>query len=116
MRIPIVLTKSLTYRLFRRTIEAFETNADYRGLWASLNFVKKRLVLAYARKTGLNVASDEQVMDRMFRRLFTDPHFAGRQKALAGIAKLLYRLGLTRILEWPGVRLFAPFMALRMTK
>ncbi len=116
VRIPIVLTKSLTHRLFRRTIEAFETNADYRGLWASLNFVKKRRVLAYARKTGLNVASDEQVMDRMFRRLFTDPHFAGRQKALAGIAKLLYRLGLTRVLEWPGIRLFAPFMALRMTK
>lgn len=116
VRIPIAFTKPLTYRLFRNTIESFETNADYRGLWASLNFVKKCQVLAFARKAGLKVTSDESVMDRMFRRLFTDPHFAGRQKALAGIAKLFYRLGLTKVLEWPGVRLFAPFMALRMTK
>ena len=111
-----MLTKALTRHLFHGTIESFETNADYRGLWASLNFVKKRQVLAFASKAGLHLTSDESVMDRMFRRLFTDPHFAGRQKALAGIAKLLYRPGLTKILEWPGVRLFAPFMALRMTK
>lgn len=116
VRIPIVLTKALTHRLFARTITAFERNADYHGLWASLNFVKKRQVLGFARSVGLALSSDETVMQRMFQRLFTDPHFAGRQKALAGIAKLFYRLGLTRILELPGVRLFSPFMALRMSK
>lgn len=116
VRIPIVLTKGLTRWLFAGTIEAFEQNRDYQGLWASLNFVKKRQVLAFARAAGLKVTSDESVMQRMFQRLFTDPHFAGRQKALAGIARLFYRLGLTKILTWPGVRLFAPFMAFRMSK
>ena len=116
VRIPIVLTKSLTHRLFAHTINAFEQNADYHGLWASLNFVKKGQVLRFARSAGLALSSDESVMQRMFQRLFTDPHFAGRQKALAGIAKLFYRLGLTRILQLPGVRLFSPFMALRMIK
>jgi hypothetical protein len=35
---------------------------------------------------------------------------------LAGVAKLLYRCGATRILEWPGLRLVSPFMALRLSK
>ena len=55
-------------------------------------------------------------MQRMFQRLFTDPAFAARQRALAGVAKLFYRLGITRILQAPGVRLLAPFMALTVTK
>ena len=116
VRIPIVAGKAFTHRLFARTISAFEQNADYHGLWASLNFVKKRQVLEFAKTAGLKLSSDDTVMRRMFQRLFTDAHFAGRQKALAGIAKLFYRLGLTSIIELPGVRLFAPFMALRMTK
>jgi SAM-dependent methyltransferase len=115
-RLPIFLTKSLTHRLFARRIADFEQNQDYHGLWASLNFVKKGQVLRFAKGAHLAVRSDETVMRRMFQRLFTDPAFAGRQRALAGIAKLFYRLGLTRVLEMPGVRLFSPFMALRMSK
>ncbi|MHB1206001.1 MAG: class I SAM-dependent methyltransferase [Rhodospirillaceae bacterium] len=115
-RLPIVLNKPLTHSFFSARIAAYERNQDYHGLWASLNFVKKREVLRFARTAGLRIDSDDTVMRRMFQRLFTDPAFAGRQRALAGIAKLFYRLGLTRVLEMPGVRLFSPFMALRLMK
>lgn len=115
-RLPIVLSKSVTEAVFTSAIAAYERDYDYGGLWASLNFVTKRKVLRYARHAGLNLSSDETVMRRMFARLFTDPAFATRQRALAGVAKILYRSGLTRILELPGIRLFSPFMALRLSK
>jgi SAM-dependent methyltransferase len=115
-RIPTVINKAITQRLFAQTIAAYERDHDYAGLWASLNYVTKREVLRYARAAGLHVASDETVMRRMFQRLFTDPAFASRQRALAGLAKLFYRLGITRILEAPGLRLLSPFMALTLTK
>ncbi len=115
-RIPIVANKALTYRVLGNVIETYERKNDYQGLWASLNFVKKRDVIRFAQATGLALHSDEAIMGRMFERLFTDPEFANRQRALAGVAKLFYRLGLTKALEWPGVRRFAPFMALRLAK
>jgi SAM-dependent methyltransferase len=115
-RLPIVLNKTITHAVFARAIKAYERDFDYHGLWASLNFVTKGQVLRYARAAGLDLVSDETVMRRMFARLFTDPAFAKRQRALAGVAKLLYRTGATRILEWPGLRLVSPFMALRLSK
>lgn len=115
-RLPIIVNKALTYRLFARAIAGYERKENYHGLWESLNFVKKREVLRFAREQGLNLNSDDTVMRRMFARLFTDPAFAKRQRALAGIAKLFYRLGLSKLLELPGVRLYSPFMALRLSK
>ena len=115
-RLPIILNKPTTQRVFANAITAYERDHDYSGLWASLNFVTKRAVIQFARSEGLALTSDERVMARVFQRLFTDPAFAERQRALAGIAKLLYRLGITRILEWPILRLFAPFMALRVVR
>lgn len=72
--------------------------------------------MSYARAQGLSLYSDDTIMRRMFQRLFTDPEFAERQRSLAGIAKLFYRFGLTRLLEVPGLRLVAPFMAFNLTK
>lgn len=115
-RLPIILNKATTQRVFAGAITAYERDHDYDGLWASLNFVTKRAVIRYARREGLALTTDDKVMARVFQRLFTDPAFAERQKALAGIAKTLHRLGITRILEWPGLRLFAPFMALKIAR
>lgn len=115
-RIPIVGGKQATYRLFARRIEGYERREHYEGLWASLNFVRKREVLAFARGAGLKISSDDSVMARMIARLFKDPAFAKRQRALGWAAKLFYRLGLVRLLEAPGVRLWAPFMSLRLSK
>ncbi len=115
-RIPIAVNKPLTHRLMASAIKAYERDADYQGLWASLNFVTKRQVIRFARAHGLALHSDEAIMGRMFQRLFTDPAFAERQRALAGMAKLFHRLGLTRLLQLPGVRLFSPFMALHLSK
>ena len=81
-----------------------------------VEFCKKSEVLTFARSQGLSLYSDDTIMRRMFQRLFTDPEFAERQRSLAGIAKLFYRLGLTRLLEVPGLRLVAPFMAFNLTK
>jgi SAM-dependent methyltransferase len=115
-RIPTVINKAITARLFAQTIAAHERDHDYAGLWSSLNYVTKRQVLAYARANGLTIDSDEKIMRRMFQRLFTDSEFATRQRALASLARMLYRLGITRIFELPGMRLMAPFMALRLAK
>ena len=115
-RLPIIINKPTTQRVFADAITAYERDHDYDGLWASLNFVTKRAVIQFARSEGLSLTSDEKVMARVFQRLFTDPAFTERQRALAGIAKVLYRLGVTRVLEWPGLRLFAPFMALKVAR
>jgi SAM-dependent methyltransferase len=115
-RIPIIGGKQTTYSVFAARIESYERREHYEGLWASVNFVKKREVLAFARETGLEVSSDDSVMQRTIERLFKDPAFAKRQRALGWAAKLFYRLGLTRLLEMPGLRLLAPFMSLQLAK
>lgn len=107
--LPIVLTKSLTARLFRGRIEAHDRKYDADDLWTSLNFIKKRDVIAFCRERSIPLSFDEAVVTRMVEKLSTDAAFAERQRVIAPAAKLLHQVGVTRLVETFPLRLLSPY-------
>ncbi len=110
--LPIVINKAVTAKLFGAYIAKFERRCGGIGLWDSLNFVKKGDVARFLKSQGAAFWFDEKIMDRMCARFFSDPHFQKRLRVFAGISKLAYRSGLTRLIALPVVRSFAPYMKL----
>lgn len=108
-RIPVLLSASLTRRVFARHIEKVETEIGAQGLWTSLNFISVPAVRRHCRTHGLVVTFDTGVMARMLLRLDTDPEFARRQAAVAGVARLLRRSGAGWLLQRIPAA-FSPYM------
>lgn len=108
-RIPVIVSPSLTRRVFARHIERVETEIGAQGLWTSLNFITVPAVRQYCGTHGLAVEFDTGVIARMLQRLDTDPEFARRQAAVAGVARLLRRIGVGWLLQrFPAA--FSPYM------
>ena len=108
-RIPILVSKKMTRRIFARPIEKLETESNAKGLWNSLNFITVPQMRQHCRAHGLGLVFDTGVMSRMLDRLDTDPEFARRQAAVAGIARLLKRCGAGWFLQrLPAA--FSPYM------
>jgi len=107
--IPIVFSPAVTRRLFDRRIRQVEKQADADGLWLSLNFITAPALQRHCRGRQIALEFDRDVMARMLERLDTDPEFAARQATVAGIARLLRRLGLGRLLSWLPPA-FSPYM------
>jgi SAM-dependent methyltransferase len=114
--VPIVFTKEITFRLFRRTIERFEKNYDAAGLWTSLNFVTWASVSRELRKLHLDVAFDATIVREMIERLDWDTEFRRMHSGIALLAKLAMITGLIRAFEWPVFRRFQPYMRLEISK
>ncbi len=116
-RLPIIVAKSLTYKVFNKRIEEFERKHDVSGLWKSLNFVKKRDVKRFVERSpilGLEIQDDIDIIENMVRRMVSDPEFRKRQSVLGSVALTLHRAGLFRL-----VRLFPnqlPYMKLVFRK
>lgn len=96
-RIPIIGTPALTRRIFARTIDRIEAEAT--GLWQSLNFISVPALRRHCRRRGHALRFDGSVLPDMLARLDTDPEFARRQVAIAGIARLLDRIGVVALLH-----------------
>ncbi len=110
--LPIVINKTITRKLFQRSIEKLERDLSYQGLWDGLNFIKRTEAARFLRAQNLPFQFDDGIMERMFGRLFTDQAFRSRFRVIASLAQFAHRLGLTRLTALPGVRAFAPFMKL----
>lgn len=108
-RIPILLTPALTRRAFARHIERVERETGAHGLWLSLNFITVPALRRHCVAHGLEVRFDTAIMSRMLERLDTDPEFARRQAVVAGIARLLSRLGAGWLLQRIPAA-FSPYM------
>ena len=55
-------------------------------------------------------------MTRMVEKLWKDDAFAARQRALAAPAKLLHRLGVTRLIEVFPFNLLSPYTKIILRK
>lgn len=91
--LPVIGTKSLTYKIFSGKIVRMEEAFEAQGLWKSLNFVTVPQVQRYCRTKGHNLEFDTAIMARMLDRLDEDPEFKKRQNRLARMASLANRLG-----------------------
>lgn len=111
--IPIIWNKPLTARLYRNFIRKYENDYDCAGLWASLNFVRKKQVKRHVkRNTSLEMTDHISIVEQMIARLTDDPEFRKRQKRLGPIAVFLKRIGVLKlILLFPNI---LPYMKLEL--
>jgi len=117
-RIPIIFNKRLTFNIFENNILNFEKNNNCLGLWNSLNFVKKRDVLAYCEKNilklGFSVSDDTSIIDYMIERVSKDVEFRKRQSTIGKVASLLKAVGILNLIK--KVPNFLPYMKLSFSK
>lgn len=114
--LPVIANKRVTHEVFRRAIDRYDAKHDTSDLWTSLNFIKKREVVSFCKERGIDVRFDERIMSRMVEKLWTDAHFAERQRLLSGPAKLLHRLGVTRLVESSPLRWISPYQKIIVTR
>ncbi|WP_373085379.1 class I SAM-dependent methyltransferase [Sneathiella sp.] len=91
--LPIIGTKSLTYKIFSKKIAQMEEGFGAEGLWKSLNFITAPQIQHYCETKGYDLNFDRAIMARMLDRLDDDPEFKKRQSGLARVASLANRLG-----------------------
>lgn len=91
--LPVIGTKSLTYKIFSKRIARMEENFGAEGLWKSLNFITAPQIQRYCKIKGYDLDFDPAIMARMLDRLDDDPEFKKRQSSLARVASLANRLG-----------------------
>lgn len=78
--IPIVGSKQLTARLFKRFIQDSRRVQDPLGVWGSLNWISVGIVdRACSRIEGIHWSYDRSAVTRAFQRVTTDPQFASRR-------------------------------------
>ena len=111
--IPIIFNKKITYFIFKNFINNFEKNNAH-GLWKSLNFVKKREVKNFLKKSknhsNFKMIDDRKIVDYMISRSLKDNKFRERQKFISFAANLLKKMGIIKILMlFPD---FLPYMKL----
>ena len=117
-RIPVLLNKKITYYFFKKFIRRFENKNDCRGLWESLNFVKKRDVIDYLKDSiygkNLEMKDNLSILDFMVNRITSDREFRKRQKVIGTIAIALKGIGILNILKlFPN---FIPYMKLEFSR
>lgn len=93
-KLPIILNKKLTGKVFRSFIERFEDENDNAGLFCSLNFVTLSKVRRAVRQRNLELDVNTDIIREMIDRLDQDPSFRQRQGLFSIPATFLKRSGL----------------------
>ena len=112
--VPVVLNKTITYKIFGRTIDRFERNHDCRGLWRSLNFIKHAQLRRECSKLGLSHKFRPDVIVDMIDRLDTDNAFKSRQKGIYWVARLVKKSGALNLLKIPLIQDISPYMKIEL--
>lgn len=98
--IPVIVNKSLTFSLFKKFIVKYEKDSGIKGLWDTLNFVKKREVVDFIKsKPSLILLDDISIIDFMIKRIAYDESFKKRHKLMRLIALVVQKIGLLKILK-----------------
>ncbi len=78
--IPTLFSKSLTERVFRRSINHLKGDCDPSGLWASLNWITVPQVRRVLSEIGnVTFCFDRTFLERTLMRIVSDPIFAARR-------------------------------------
>lgn len=100
--IPIVFSKALTERIFRRRIYSNTRVGDAAGLWNSLNWITVPKITRTVRNLpDVSVSFDRSMLQVVLLRAVSDRQFAERRSPfIIGLAKAAVRLGLHRVAKW----------------
>ena len=109
--IPIIINKTLTFSIFKKSIIKQEKDMRIEGTWKSLNMVKKKEVLHFIKSNpSLELVDDISIIDIIVKRFTKDKEFRKRQMLMGIIALFIQRIGILKILKlFPSI---LPYMKL----
>ena len=113
--IPVIINKSFTYSIFKKSIIKQEKDMRIEGTWKSLNFVKKREVIHFIKSNpSLELFDDISITDVIIKRFMNDKEFGKRQMLMGVIAVFVQKIGLLKILKlFPTI---LPYMKLEVRR
>ncbi|MDC0182972.1 class I SAM-dependent methyltransferase [Nitrosomonadales bacterium] len=113
--IPVIINKSLTFSIFKKSIIKQEKDMRIEGTWKSLNLVKKKEVLHFIKsKPSLELFDDISIIDIIIKRFMNNREFRERQRLMGAIAVFVQKIGLLKILKlFPTI---LPYMKLEVRR
>ena len=113
--IPVIINKSLTFSIFKKSIIKQEKDMRIEGTWKSLNLVKKKEVLHFIKsKPSLELFDDISIIDIIIKRFMNNREFRERQRLMGAIAVFIQKIGLLKILKlFPTI---LPYMKLEVRR
>lgn len=114
-RIPVIIDKTVTEKIFQHVISKYETQNNCSGLWGTLNFISANKVIKFCSQEGINVNFDRNIFNRMLHRVVNDGDFRKRQGILSKFVGLFLRLKLDRLLMLLPIR-YQPYMMFRISR
>ena len=113
--IPLIINKSFTYSIFKKSIIKKEKDMKIEGTWKSLNFVKKTEVIHFIKSNpSLELFDDISITDVIIKRFMNDKEFGKRQMLMGVIAVFIQKIGLLKILKLFPTML--PYMKLEVRR
>ena len=114
-RIPILINKRITEKVFGKSIASFERKNNCPGLWSSLNFVKLSEVKKRIKDTRLSLKINHSITDELIERISTDDEFRKRQRFVAWAGLILKNIGFTKLLRRRFFQNLQPYMMLEIS-
>ncbi len=98
--IPIIFTKQLTHKVFRRKTQAIETIRNEPHLWDSIFFITPRKVGTWCKALDMPLHFSANGFSTLLRTLLSKPQFSQRHPILSPVFRVLLRLGLLRVVRF----------------
>lgn len=95
--LPVLGTKKITQRVFKKKIDKFERKYSCVGLWKTLNFIRISQIIKFAHENNLEIKTDKTITDRLFDRVTTDMEFAKRHEYISPVIRLVRKTRLLNI-------------------
>lgn len=96
-RIPIIINKNITGRMYHKKIKEHERQFNCEGLWRSLNFITSSELRKECDSRNLSLTIDPKVNQRMLEKRLAHVNFRQRQRFLCLIGDILKRLHCIRL-------------------
>ena len=114
-KLPIIYNKIITEILFKKKILKYENCNNSKGLWDSLNFVKKVNVRKHCILLNINFKDNIEILDILLDRFLNDNEFKKRQIFLGKVGILIRKLKLLSLFKLSILKNYAPYMMLELT-
>tara|TARA_A100001015_G_scaffold321423_1_gene452079 strand:+ start:2159 stop:3013 length:855 start_codon:yes stop_codon:yes gene_type:complete len=97
--IPLIINKSITYKLFKNRIVKHEAITKEKGLWEGLNFNGKKKIEKMLHEQKIEFEFDETIKDKLFQRIKDDQskYFRKRQNFVSNLALLSKKIYLDKL-------------------
>ena len=114
--IPIIITKKITYKVFKSYIDNYEQKNNAHGLWNSLNFITFGKLSKFAKINNLKLIAHNDITVNLVKRLDYDAEFESRNPFLGKVAKFLKAIGVLNIIKLQFFRYIDPYIKVELSK